>query len=163
MSASDCALRRPLFQSLLVLFLLLLSFFASACGGGGGGGGSARTSSTARFVFAVDLNGVGAEMILEVEAINTSDVVWGPGPNPEITAVIANGAVTYFTSGAVKSPNASYVFTGENDFADFTNVTNKARFRVRWAKDAGELCMIVNPFGPGPAKHRCRLVRAEIL
>lgn len=146
----------------LVPVLLVLAL--AGCGGGGGGGGSnSAPSSRARFVFECDLNGVAAALTIEVEAVGTSGIIWGSGPNPDIKNVVATGSVIYYTAGTVVSPNARYVFRGENDFADFTNLDTNARFRVRWIVANGEFAMMVNPFGPGPAQHNCKFVSAQRL
>ena len=114
-----------------VLFCVALM----GCGGGGGGGGQTggqAGSNRARFEFDVDLQGVPGVLIMEVEVISSAGIVWGPGVTPEITAVISTGSFTYFTAGELQSPAAFYVFTGQNDFADFTEPATSQRFRVQW-------------------------------
>lgn len=138
---------------ILVLALIMLLF---ACGGGSSGSSNGTTpSNNARFTFNCDLNGLNAVLAVDIEAVGTSGIVWGGGPNPQITAVIDAGGVNYFTTGTLNSSTASYIFTGTNEFADFTNLTFSESFRVQWVISNGALTMIINPFGPGPTFHNC--------
>ena len=179
------------FLSLFAVALALFNIsLLTACGGGGGGStpgandssysqgnsDSATTSTPeptpmatqnpsniAQFNLDCDLNGLNGELTLVVEAINTAGVVWGPGPNPDITAVIGTGSVLYVTSGSLVSSTASYGFTGDNQFADFFSNTTNERFRVEWVLNQNGLTMIVNPFGPGPEQHDCILRDSRFL
>ncbi|MCA8949410.1 MAG: hypothetical protein KDE27_07895 [Planctomycetes bacterium] len=147
-----------------VLTLLLTT--AAACSGssGGGGGGPAQTGTNrARFTFDVDLQGVPAELVMEVEVVGNSGVTWSAGSNPEITGVIGTGSYTIYTAGELTSPIAYYVFTGENAFADFTEPATSQRFRVQWIETQQGMTMIVNPFGPGPVQYDCVLKSAVAL
>ncbi len=141
-----------------------------ACGGGSGnsngntesnGTGNTQTASNmAQFIFECDLNGLGATLALDVEVVQTSGLVFGPGPNPDITAVIPTGEVIYFTSGSLDSPTASYIFEGENQFADFTSTTNFERFRVEWIFTENGIAMIINPFGDS-RRHDCIFISSQ--
>lgn len=151
----------------IVICLVLFGSQLVACGGGSDSddsdNGGDRTSNQANFRFNCDLNGLNGVLSMDVEAVGSSGVIWGGGPNPEITAVIGTGGVTYFTAGTMNSSSASYVFTGTNEFADFTDLSNSATFRVQWVSSANGLDMIVNPFGPGPTSHSCVLTDASYL
>ncbi|WP_019605736.1 hypothetical protein [Teredinibacter turnerae] len=154
---------------LYLCFLSLVSqLMLTGCGGGsdggnsniagsGGGSGGKSPSNNARFEFTCDLGGIDATLVMNVEAVSDSGVVFGAGPNPEVSGVVSTGSVTYYTSGTVTSPTAAYIFTGENNFADFTDLGNSSRFRVQWMADGENLIMLVNPFGPGPSSHNCTL------
>ena len=83
--------------------------------------------------------------------------------NPDITGVIATGTYTIFTAGELRSPNAYYVFNGENAFADFTAPATFERFRVQFSEIPQGLRMVVNPFGPGPVAYDCILRSSEAL
>jgi hypothetical protein len=131
--------------------------------GSGAGGSGDVTSNLARFTFDCDLQGLNGELQLDVEAVNTTGIVYGPGPNPDISGVIGTGSVTYITAGSLRSATAQYVFTGDNQFADFTDVANSQRFRVQWVPNAQGLTMVINPFGPGPTQHTCVLNGAQYL
>lgn len=150
--------------TLSISMLLLIS-----CGGGGSSDDTNPNSQNlnagnqARFLFDCDLNGANGELRMDVEAVGGSGAVWGPGANPEITAVIDTGDVTLYTSGELISNAAYYTFTGENQFADFTDHTFNERFRVQWQETDNGLNMIVNPFGPGPAQHGCTLSESFFL
>lgn len=122
---------------------------------GGGADGGAAGMNRARFTYDCDLGGVTGILTVDVEAIQASGAVFGPGPNPELTAVIATGEVLYITSGMLVSPAAHYVFTGENAFADFTELNTGERFRVQWMLTAGGVIVVVNPFGPAPTQFAC--------
>ncbi|MEO0423509.1 MAG: hypothetical protein AAF184_14325 [Pseudomonadota bacterium] len=166
--------------------LLMASAVLSACGGGedsggganpananvannqqgnaGGGGGGPAPSNKARFTFDCDLQGIVGVLTLDVEVINSAGVVFGSGPNPDITAVIGTGNVTIFTSGELVSSTASYIFTGENQFADFTKVTGTIeRFLVEWVEQPDGLTLVINPFGPGTTRQDCLLTGSSFL
>lgn len=146
-----------------LLVALLVGAVPSGCSSGSDARPGAPSSGTnrARFTYAIDLQGQPATMVMEVEAIAASGLTWGPGVRPEITGVIASGSYTVFTSGELRSSVARYIFTGENQFADFTEATTFERFRVRWMDTASGLLMTVNPFGPGPVTYACQLISAE--
>lgn len=124
---------------------------------------SGAPSNQARFRLDCDLGGVTGALTLDVEAVGASGIVFGSGSSPDITGVIGTGDVTYYTSGEVRSPVAHYVFTGANQFADFTETATFERFRVQWVPTAEGLDMVVNPFGPGPTQHSCVLTDARYL
>lgn len=117
-------------------------------------------SNRARFSLDCDLNGLTGVLSMEVEAVGGSGVVWGGGPNPDISSVNTTGDVIYYVSGNLVSPTASYTFVGENNFADFTNTGTLERFRVEWVPLTNGLRMIINPFGPQPTSHDCVLTSA---
>lgn len=161
-----------------ILLAIACTVFITACGGSDGGssnndgsdssdsinnGGGAGGSNMARFTFDCDLQGVNANMTMDVEAVGTTGLVFGPGANPDITGVIGTGDYNLFTSGEVVSPVARYIFTGTNQFADFTETTRFERFRVEWLSRDDGLIMVVNPFGPGPAQHFCLLTGTTLL
>lgn len=109
--------------------------------------------------FICDLNGMPAEMAMQVEAIGSTGIV--SGPTGDITGVIGTGGQTLYISGEVRSQTGRYVFTGENQYADFTDVVTHDRFRVQWVEQPGGLMIIVNPFAD-PARqgrHFCQLVQ----
>lgn len=138
---------------------LLTAATLAACGGGGGGDSSSggSTANMAEFVFDCDLNGLNGVLTMQVEALSATGIVWGSGPNPDITGVIGTGGVNYITSGTLRSSTAAYAFTGRDRFADMTATTHIENFRVEWVVTAQGLTVIVNPFGPGPTSHDCVL------
>jgi len=149
-------------------FLLLLCLMPAACAGGGNGGGGGNPGTTAgsnraRFTFDVDLQGVPGTLVMEVEVINQAGAIWGPGSTPQITAVISAGTFIIFTAGELTSSVANYIFTGENNFADFTEPATSATFRVQWIETAQGMTMVVNPFGPGPVSYACVLTSAVLI
>ena len=151
-------------KAILISLLILAGSLIAGCGGSGDSDDDEdRSSNQANFRFNCDLSGLNGVLSMDVEAVGTSGVVWGGGPNPEMTAVIGTGGVQYFTAGTMNSSSASYVFTGTNDFADFTDLGNSSTFRVQWVGSSSGLDMIVNPFGPGPTSHSCVLVDASYL
>lgn len=155
------------FRHIKVFFTSVISaFLLTACGGDGGSssnGSGANASNMARFTYDCNLQGVIASMILDAEAVGSTGIVFGSGPNPDITGVIGTGNYTLYTSGEVVSNVARYIFTGENQFADFTNTATFERFRVKWVSQDDDLIMVVNPFGPGPVQHFCQFTGASFL
>ncbi|MBK8976114.1 MAG: hypothetical protein IPM29_09315 [Planctomycetes bacterium] len=151
----------------VVSTLLVCLTFAACTGkggsgaGGGAGAGNPNGTNRARFTFAVDLQGVTGQLVMDLEAIGNSGITWGPGVNPQITGVIGTGTYTIYTAGELTSPTAHYVFTGENQFADFTDLTTSERFRVQWIETQRGLIMVVNPFGPGPVSYECVLTGSQ--
>lgn len=154
-------------KTLRALFLISFCVVLIACGGGGGsdsdGSSGGQSSNKARFSFNCDLGGVNGVLTMDVEAINSTGVVFGAGSSPDITGVVATGGVLYVTSGTVESATASYSFTGENNFADFVDRYTSDRFRVEWIQTTTGLYMVVNPFGPGPTMYDCRSTGATYL
>jgi hypothetical protein len=129
---------------------------ATGCGqevtsGGSGGAGS----NVARFTFDCDLQGLTGALTMDIEAINSAGAVFGSGPNPAITGVIAAGGVLYVTAGELRSATASYVFTGDNQFADFTDIATSQRVRVQFLPSNQGVTLVIDPFGPAPTQNSC--------
>ena len=143
--------------------LLLCSLAACSSGGGGGNPPQVQGSNEARFTFDVDLQGITGVLVMDVEVVNSSGVTWDSGVTPDITAVITTGTYIIYTEGELTSPVASYVFTGENDFADFTEPATFATFLVQWIETPQGMTMVVDPFGPAPTSYDCVLTGAELL
>ncbi len=163
---------KSIFLAIPKSVLISMVFLVTGCGSGGDGGNqnpdsnnkSAPPSNTAQFEYTCDLNGVDGILTMTVEAVQSSGIVFGPGPSPDITAVIGTGDVTYFTSGDMISSVERYVFTGENQFADFTEISSSESFRVRWNIDGDMLVMEINPFSPvGPSFQFCQLNSARYI
>ena len=157
---------------LLATFLaLLLAMVSVGCGGGGGGDDgspavddtTATGSNQARFYFDCDLQGLTGEMVMDMEVVADTGITWGSGSNPDITGVIGTGDYIIYTQGEIRSPTSYYVFTGENNYADFTDMNTYERFRVEWVEDTDGLIMIVNPFGQAPTQHTCVLTDSELI
>ena len=150
-----------LYPAILMVTILLLG-----CGGGGGGDDDAQNagqSNMARFYLDCNLQGLTGQLVMDIEVISSSGITWGPGPNPEITGVIGTGDYIVYTEGELTSPTSAYIFTGENQYADFTEESTFERFRVEWVETSEGLIMIVNPFGPQPTQHVCILTDSELL
>lgn len=149
-------MRNLFFRSIHIWLVLTLPILLVSCGGGSDNNSIGSTpTNKARFTFDCDLNGLNAVLAIDIEAVGTSGIVWGGGPDPEITGVIGTGDVNYFTAGTLDSATASYVFTGTNDIADFNNLTFPETFRVQWVITGnGGLTMVINPFGI-PTTHSC--------
>lgn len=142
-------------RSGLVLATLAALAALASCGGDEMNGNNSGGSNKARFTFDCDLNGVNGVLTMEVEVVGTSGVVFGSGPNPDVTGVISTGSVSYLTSGNLVSPVATYTFTGRDGFADFVEQGTGQQFLVQWLINGQQLNMLINPFGPGPTQHAC--------
>ncbi|MEM7678853.1 MAG: hypothetical protein AAF449_22965, partial [Myxococcota bacterium] len=128
-----------------------------------GDDGDNSGTASARFTYDCDLFGLIGKLTINVEAINAAGVVFGPGPTPDITAVIATGDVTLRTAGDLRSDVAYYIFTGRDSFADFTETSTFERFRVQWQVNGDLLTMIINPFSAAPTLQQCRQTGAARL
>ena len=102
-------------------------------------------------------------MVMDMEVVADTGITWGSGSNPDITGVIGTSSYTVYTEGEIRSPTSYYVFTGGNNYADFTDMNTYDRFRVEWVEDTDGLIMIVNPFGEAPTQHTCVLTDSELL
>lgn len=124
------------------------------------GFGRETRAAAQHMAFVCDLNGVNAEMRVVVEYVSSSGIVTGPGANPAITGVIPTGDYTVYTAGDVRSPSAYYTFKGQGEYADFTNMHQSERFRVRFVPVNNGLWMIINPHQPPQwqGRHFCRRV-----
>lgn len=105
--------------------------------------------------YGCDLGGVSAQMTMAVEYQAAFDPLFNFKGN--ISGLFPAG-VTIYTAGQLVSPTARYVFRGENDFADFTDMTTGESFRVQWVLDAARngVWVRINPFG-GTVTYFCTL------
>ena len=101
-----------------------------------------------------NLGGIAAPMLMEVHY----QQAFGLSANQRghISGIFPVG-VNVYTAGQMQGQGVTYGFTGTNEFADFTEYPSLNRFRVKWVLDGPNngLWMIINPFGPGPARHFC--------
>ena len=107
----------------------------------------------ATYHFNCQAGEISARMVMHVERYRTHGVTYGPGVNPDITAVIPDGGETIWTEGTVTSSQGSFAFSGQNQYADFYNTAGGGRFLVQWVLDEARdgLWAIVNPLG-GPSE-----------
>jgi hypothetical protein len=107
-----------------------------------------------------NLQGVQAQMNVAVEIVSTSGITWGPGSYPQITGLIPTGEYNIYTAGEMRSPTAYYTFTGEGEYARFSDHVQGGTFVVRFILHQGGLEMIINPFQSpeGQGRHFCQRV-----
>lgn len=103
------------------------------------GGGTALAQNTVVLTYACNIGGAQAQLTTEVTQV-------GDGA----------GGYNLQTTGQLVSQAASYSFTGENAYADFTNLNANERFRVQFVVQGNQLLLIVNPQGPGPVQYVCQ-------
>lgn len=113
---------------------------------------SAQQISTVRYVC--DLGGAPAQLTAQVETIGDAGIV--QNSQGDITGVIGTGDVNYHYQGELTSATARYVFTGENQFADFTDLGTNERFHVQMISQGQALTMIINPETPQPVTYQCQ-------
>lgn len=114
----------------------------------------AYAGRTAVLNFTCDLGGAPAQLTMQVEIVASGGFLPdGSGGG----TVVPLGEVTYYTQGTLTSATGRYSFHGENEFADFVDQLTNDRFRVRMIADGQQLMLIINPEGPGPRPHLCRL------
>ena len=122
--------------------------------------GGTVAQAVQRMSFVCDLNGAPAQMDLVLEYIANAGIVWGPGAYPTIEGGIATGDYHVVTAGEVRSSSAYYAFTGEGEYAEFTDMMSAERFTVRFVEQPGGLLLVINPYAePGwQGQHFCRRV-----
>ncbi len=105
-----------------------------------------------RMFFDCDLGGVRGDMVMDVDVIQDTGVTWGPGAQPDIGAVIGTGSSTTYVSGEIKTQSGGrFVFTGSAGYADFTNLGNHSRFRVKMQldpRDNRKMWLVSDPTHP---------------
>jgi hypothetical protein len=102
-------------------------------------GARAFAQQTTRMVYACDLGGQPAQLVADVTPV-------GDGA----------GGYNLQIAGQLVSQTARYSFTGENAYADFTDLIRNERFRVQFVTQGNILILIANPQGPGPTQYRCQ-------
>lgn len=107
--------------------------------------------------YRCDIDGQIGRMSAEVNIVEKTGPVTKGGAG-SVWDVIADGTASLMYGGQLTTPSAQYTFTGYDAFADFTDLVNSARFRVKFDTAGTALMMTVNPFGPGPVQYRCELV-----
>jgi len=108
--------------------------------------------STVQYIC--DIGGMQAQLTAQVEVIGGTGRVIGSDGN--ITGVIGTGDSNVYYQGQLVSQTASYTFTGENEYADFTDSNTYERFRARMQAQGSYLVITVNPFGPQPVQYGCQ-------
>jgi hypothetical protein len=94
--------------------------------------GSAQLLAQARETTVVsydcNLDGAPAQLVAQVETVRPAGVFMGS--DGRFGGAIDSGEVNYYYQGTLSSASARYSFTGENQFADFVDMTNNERFRA---------------------------------
>ncbi len=112
----------------------------------------AQQASTVSYVC--NIEGAPAQLTAQVQAIDDAGrVVNSQG---WITGVIGTGNYNLYYQGQLVSATARYVFTGENQFADFTDLNTNARFRAQLIVQGQQLLLIANPETSQPARYVCQ-------
>ena len=119
--------------------------------------GPALAQRAAVFNWVCNLDGAPGQLTAQVEAISSAGVF--VDPNGLFAGTIQTNEVNYHYQGTLVSASASYVFTGENAFADFTDLSTSARFRVKFVAQGPKLLLIANPEGPQPAQYLCQMAQ----
>ncbi len=112
----------------------------------------AQQASTVSYVC--NIEGAPAQLTAQVQAIDDAGrVVNSQG---WITGVIGTGNYHLYYQGQLVSATARYVFTCENQFADFTDLNTNARFRAQLIVQGQQLLLIANPETSQPARYVCQ-------
>ncbi|MFO1410771.1 MAG: rhodanese-like domain-containing protein [Steroidobacteraceae bacterium] len=104
--------------------------------------------------YTCNLEGAPAELVAQVETVRPAGIFMGSGG--QFGGAIDSGEVNYYYQGTLTSASARYSFTGENQYADFVDMTNNERFRVQFVVQGQQLLLIANPIGPGPRQYLCQ-------
>ena len=110
-------------------------------------GTTALQAQPQQFSYVCDFQGVQAKMNISVEVVSKSGRITRPGSS-WFTGIVPAGDYIVYTEGEVRSPNAYYIFQGENDFATFTDMKEGGQFLVQFVLLQGGLAMVINPFQP---------------
>ncbi|MCL4679302.1 MAG: hypothetical protein KJ017_12000 [Alphaproteobacteria bacterium] len=113
---------------------------------------AAQNISTVSYIC--DLGGAPGQLTAQIETINTAGAV--TNSDGWITGVIGTGETTTYYQGELVSASARYVFTGENQYADFTDMNTNERFRVQMVAQGAYLTMVINPETPQPVTYQCQ-------
>jgi hypothetical protein len=111
------------------------------------------------FNWTCNLDGAPGQLTAQVEAVSSAGVFVDAGGL--FAGAIPTNEVNYYYQGTLVSATASYVFSGENAFADFTDLSTSARFRVKFVAEGPKLVLIANPEGPQPAQYICQMAQPE--
>lgn len=104
--------------------------------------------------YVCDLGGAPAQLTAQIETVNTAGAV--TNSDGWITGVIGTGETMTYYQGELVSATARYVFTGENQYADFTDMNTNDRFRVQMVAQGAYLTMVINPETPQPVTYQCQ-------
>ncbi len=104
--------------------------------------------------YTCDLGGAPAQLTAQVETIGDAGIV--QNSQGDITGVIGTGDVNYHYQGELVSQTARYAFTGENQFADFTDLNTNDRFHVQMLAQGAALTLVINPENPQPVMYQCQ-------
>lgn len=104
--------------------------------------------------YACQIDGQPGALTARYEIIGASGIT--TAPNGDISGVIATGDSTIYYQGQLSTPSARYSFTGENAYADFTDLSTNARFRVQLQTEGDHLALVVNPFSNQPTRYFCQ-------
>ncbi len=101
-----------------------------------------------------------AALELTYEALNTHGFTYGPGANPDISGVIADGGVTVYWNGTLSSAMGSLPISGENYFLRFYDRNVYDRETVLEVTMTGPTSFTLTDVkGNYPGSHPCRIVQ----
>lgn len=104
--------------------------------------------------YTCQIDGQPAALTARYEIIGSSGIT--TAPNGDISGVIATGDSTIYYHGELVTQSARFSFTGENAYADFTDLSTNARFRVQLITEGNHLALIANPFADQPTRYFCQ-------
>lgn len=106
--------------------------------------GAANAQQTERVSFNCDISGQSGILQAEVTTMERSGIV---KRGRDISGVIGTGEIAVYYQGNLKVGTNHYIFSGENQYADFTDTNTYARFLVRMELNGSSLRMTADPFG----------------
>lgn len=109
--------------------------------------------------YTCNLGGLPAQLTARVVAVGDAGIV---SNGRDITGIIGTGDYNLQYQGQLVSATSRYVFSGENAFADFTELTTNERFHVQFIAQGDQLLLIANPEGPQPARYLCQATRPAV-
>lgn len=117
-------------------------------------------TATGTLVADCDLNGAPGTLELNYETYAGAGVVYGPGVNPDIIGVIADGSSTTYWKGGLASEQGLYTMSGDSQFLETIPpggyYSDHFLMELIFVDDA-ELILRANPLSDQPLDFACHI------
>ena len=114
-----------------------------------------QAAQTFTVSYMCNLNGAPGQLVAQVTAVGDTAVV--TGPQGDIHGTLNMGGMNLQYGGTLTSQYGRWSFTGENAFADFTDLSNYSRFHGQFIPQAGgQLILVIAPETQGREQYICQ-------